>query len=811
MFTAGIIKAIGSSVRQVRDLDYATIHNLENVPTSTDWIPEPKASVPADLAQTFYIDPLAVQQSETIFVTSVELFFETKPVEGFTKSGINSPGVTVYICEVGTGNVPDLNSTYHSFSSRKEYDQILTDSTGSITVPTKFTFRCPVPVKTDRVYAFVVQFDGGDPDFQLWYNKAGENVLGTTTKTQVSSGRVDGNLFKITNGYSITAEKDADLAFRVNVARFNSTAQLFKTKNSAYEILRVSGTTQKFLGGEDVYQGRTAATGTVNISATSNSVTGSGTSFNTYFVVGDKIVLTDGTSDNTDILTVTSIANNLSLSIDRAPRFTNASASFFKTVVGKIHIADQLTDHILIRESNSNSSLYLTTGTSIYGIDSGSSANIEEIVEYSVNSLIPSYAVTTPPGTKARYTVNFANNGFSQALSRKQDVDIGYRELINTYDAIYASRTTEVTATVPFSSFSGEVIFSTSNPYVSPYVYEENLDLFIEKFVINNTYDGEHSGNGQALARYISRSTNLGEQLAEDMKFFIDAYKPVGSSIKVFVKFKNNRDDETIDVKEWTELIAENDQAFSNPSNQNDIVEISYRLPFYKDGLVLSESFTTSSSCNEIISSTAITQPSAFNANTGVANSTEIITTSTTHGLSNGDIVKYIVSTGNTVVAGLSNGANYYVVNAASSTTLQLSLTDGGTAINVTAGISETGHTLIPQKSIVANDVIRIYSPLFPDNYIVDVVTSVINSTAFTISSEISNTSIIGSGFKVAKSDKPYAAFLDIQNQNVLSYFNKNGAKFQGYEQFRIKVIMLSDDSVRIPFLQNVRAIAVSA
>lgn len=82
-----------------------------------------------------------------------------------------------------------------------------------------------------------------------------------------------------------------------------------------------------------------------------------------------------------------------------------------------------------------------------------------------------------------------------------------------------------------------------------------------------------------------------------------------------------------------------------------------------------------------------------FNALTGVANTTEYITTSSAHGFANNDVVTYTVAAGNTAVSGLTNAASYYVVGA-NSTALQLASTLGGSALNLTAGVSQTGHTL---------------------------------------------------------------------------------------------------------------------
>jgi hypothetical protein len=98
------------------------------------------------------------------------------------------------------------------------------------------------------------------------------------------------------------------------------------------------------------------------------------------------------------------------------------------------------------------------------------------------------------------------------------------------------------------------------------------------------------------------------------------------------------------------------------------------------------------------------TGTATFNALTGVANTTEIITTVSAHTFANTDIVTYTVSTGNTAITGLVSGTSYYVVNATSGgSTLQLSATLGGSALGLTAGLSQVGHTLAKTTQTLVN------------------------------------------------------------------------------------------------------------
>lgn len=59
-----------------------------------------------------------------------------------------------------------------------------------------------------------------------------------------------------------------------------------------------------------------------------------------------------------------------------------------------------------------------------------------------------------------------------------------------------------------------------------------------------------------------------------------------------------------------------------------------------------------------------------------------------------GDRVRYIVSAGNTAIAGLTNNGVYYI-QSQTSTRLGLTIRDGGYRIPITKGLTETGHKLV--------------------------------------------------------------------------------------------------------------------
>jgi len=91
---------------------------------------------------------------------------------------------------------------------------------------------------------------------------------------------------------------------------------------------------------------------------------------------------------------------------------------------------------------------------------------------------------------------------------------------------------------------------------------------------------------------------------------------------------------------------------------------------------------------------TALFADATFYSNTsGVANTTEFITTTAAHGFSNGDRVQYIVPTDNTAITGLTGNNSYYIINA-NTTAFKLANTSGGTAVDITSDANDEEHTL---------------------------------------------------------------------------------------------------------------------
>ena len=98
------------------------------------------------------------------------------------------------------------------------------------------------------------------------------------------------------------------------------------------------------------------------------------------------------------------------------------------------------------------------------------------------------------------------------------------------------------------------------------------------------------------------------------------------------------------------------------------------------------------------LSEIATGQEIQFNSQSAVSSVNETINTGTVNPFANGDLVRYTTATSNTVVQGLANNTNYYIVQT-SGTNVKLSAAANATPINITAnttasGASTSGHFL---------------------------------------------------------------------------------------------------------------------
>lgn len=142
------------------------------------------------------------------------------------------------------------------------------------------------------------------------------------------------------------------------------------------------------------------------------------------------------------------------------------------------------------------------------------------------------------------------------------------------------------------------------------------------------------------------------------------------------------------------------------------------------------------------------------------------------------------------------------------------------TTVISSANIVGLGTNFVADLKV--NDVVKIYSALFPQNYFISVVTNVANTSQITIADPIANNSYAGSGFKIdfigrpavgtaTEIGYPFQAFINQDNDSVCRYYSSSMAKFDTYNTFQIKTVLTSNNSSIVPKIENIRAVGVSA
>ena len=699
--------------------------------------------------QTFYADANIVGGATQISISSIDLYFSQKPDQQLNASGIESPGVSVSICNV-TNDTPILTQVYSNSHSLKQYSDIYSFSDAS--TPTSFGFSTPVTLATNQFYGIVVTLD--DPAYVLWTSKQGDELVGTNTPSSGSNLVKDGNLYHFNNSSTFNSLSDTDLTFSIRIAQFAANTVTDVYVNDNYEFLTLSSLNGSFMGGEGVYKLIANAAGTINISQGSNIVTGTGTNFLTLSA-GQSVALY-GNSIASQVKSVGQVTNATYMTLTSVVPFTNSIAVYSPTISGNVYYQDATNNKLFLTNSTASNTLYFTAGDTIVGSDSGASATIATVDNFSVDlfrlkgdASIPSSATMNTSVTFATYDgTNYsynANNTISPTLNSNTST------YVSQYDTFILSRSNEVLnsslytqtsaqpgATSVYANKSASInvalsVAGSSNLYVSPTVdgaifdiYACRYDTSANTFVLdanNIPYDSEVLFNGTAKSRHISTKLTFGNnQFAEDIRLYMNAYIPANTSVQVYARIHNSADTDAFDDKEWTPMVyVENANVFSSSVDRTNFIQYTLGLPQYPPS--------------------AVTLPGTF------------------------------TSAGGSVV------------------------------LQATAN---------PSTYVATNDMIKLYNPLIPSDYIVGVVASV-NSSSITLGSAVSNTNVEGYGFNVDRLLYKNVGFNNIVNSNVSRYYNSSLVEFDTFDSVQYKFVLLSNTSYVVPRVDYYQAIGVSA
>lgn len=723
-----------------------------------------KQNIQADFVQTFFIDPNAASFSKTVDLTDITLYFRSQPERTNNTSGIRDPGVIISIVDV-EDNTPIVNRQYKNSIVNKRWTEITTSSDAS--VGTIFSFKDLIRLEVGKTYGITVSFD--DPGYELWSSVSGDVLVGTNDISSGGSKRHRGTLFQLTNASEklnntnferlYTAKPTADLKFDVHNAEYKIDEEIeIDLVNQDYEFLNIAGSTN-FFGGEAVYQQTADEVGNISTTGGKREIIGTGTSF-TDLTINEQLVLIDSfDSDKTEIVIVDSIPSDTRLITRDSVMFTRVGGSFKRPVIGTVQFFDFFNRRLILSQSNATAGVgtlprkQFTSNNTIVGIESGETATINSVEGVPLSVFSTNFDLDLPSTFSVEGIYNTAKeiNGNFELDNSNKKIDFFAPNYTTKYKSVVLSKSFEIdTANTLFNAGTRDIFtadgtteFSISIPksvqYRLKFKNETNRTKSFESpeleigtatsstnlWLINNDDTDEHTNDGSAVSKYISKKLAFKQGLsAEDIRVICNAYRPPGTDFKVYAKILNEADAAAFDDKFWTELtITRGENQFGDPNDLKDFREYEFGFP------------TTIPSI-ETLSGTVTAQ------------------------------------VGNTTITG-----------------------SGTTFENLSIG-----------------EIIKIYDPLFPDNFEIFSVDDIANNTSLTLTEPVTNINIGGGdSVRIDRVFPENTAFTNPNNFNIVRYFDENGAHYDTYSTVAIKIVLLSNNAYIVPKVDDYRVIGVSA
>ena len=473
------------------------------------------------VAETFVVNQTNTVNVPGIYLTQFGVFFKKK-----------SPTMGVSCVVVGTTvGIPDKDKILGRAFLNSSSVTVSADSSSE----TIFTFESPILLQSDQTYAFWIEPDGANPDYEIWYSEVGgiDKISGTDITQQPYAGI----MYVSSNGTSWTTVQSSDLKFKLYRAKFKS-----KTATAVFR-----NETDDFLTMSELLRANTA---------------------NPIFIG--------------DVVYAANTANTLQT-------FTDTTTYPF----GIVEAVDELKGIVYLEKSNGLFSNTTYPNLKIYRVaEIGNTAQIimdnlvanctlNTIDDMAYHGLVPKFNVIEPIGTKLR--MSFA--GTANTGTKDTDIINVKNEsltLYGDYERILKSYSNETTVgsygnggTATFN-----IAMTSTNDYISPVIDLGAKTFNYIKNLVNNDATGENTRYGNAFNRYISQRVVLTQE-AEDLQIYVTGYRPAGTDILVYGKFLNRNDTQNFDDKAWSPMPIKKEmlKIYGSPQNLDDYREYIYQVP----------------------------------------------------------------------------------------------------------------------------------------------------------------------------------------------------------------------------------------
>jgi hypothetical protein len=502
------------------------------------------------VAQTFIIDQTTYPNGA--FIKSIKVFFKGKP------TGTNAPPVKLFIVDTLNG-YPNGQVIDGSLVTKTAREVNISDNPQYLdsATYTEFTFDFPVYIRSNNLYAFVLQTT--TPDYTIWIAKQNEIALSSSVKnlpsdttpsniTKIGGTPYVGSLFESQNGITWSADQTKQMMFVLDNCVFDVAAN-----PTVQYVVPKKIPTRKMVGSELDYASN--ANTLVNVNGT----------FYGKDVVVDAFNLT--TTDFSPTGTTLSYTYTPTLQSSYSADTTVAvqPGKFGTTMIEHIYLNDGKGSRVL--DSNSDSSLILsasmsTTDKYVSPIVADDGMSVFAI-KYLINNMgIANTDVTVTSGNVAGVTAVYTST--PPAVTISAPTGLGGTQAYATANLV--------------SNGSGGYIVDKINitDSGSGYITTPTITVASNGSVsAAATVAGETSAKGgNAWCRYITKKVVLTpENESGDLRVYYTAYKPTGSNILVYYKLLNRNDTAAFDDQNWQLMTEINPGANNYSGSRDDLIE----------------------------------------------------------------------------------------------------------------------------------------------------------------------------------------------------------------------------------------------
>lgn len=546
------------------------------------------------LAQSFFVDDNLYNSIDGIYVTSANLYFQSKD---------SNLGVTVDIVTMQNGTPTNVSlpfSAVHLNAAAVNTTSQNGLTASSTLTPTNIVFKAPVFLPSGNYYALRITPDGNNPNYTVYTAAVGQNDL--ITNNPVTSNWGSGDLFTSTNDQTWVPIQNEYLTFSLNMAQFNTSSGYVTLTNRDYEYLMVANVTGHYLHGEYAFQANTNlfANGSIANSGNVFIISGNTISINpsTYSTIpgGGFTTTTPGITANTKLVVsngsaydvvIVSTVNSSVITTRNIPKFSTNSISggtIQLTPLGTVKLSDVTNYAVTLDNSTATTGFVFNANATLVGVSSKTTGTVATVRNKVINRFNPYFSTTTFPGSTLQFSMQNAIRNASGTTTYGINPYTNYALNNTNYflnnEIVVMSKSNEIIRGTGKSLIANVAMYS-ANGYISPSLDLQSSSIIAYRNLINNSTLNENTKSGQTKNKYISQTVNLAAGLnSEAFNVYLNAYWPPNTTINVYGKFLCATDPGTFDSKDWTLLTLVNGNGiYSNPYNLNSINEYQFTLP----------------------------------------------------------------------------------------------------------------------------------------------------------------------------------------------------------------------------------------